>query len=197
MLDLIIILYSIVTILAINVVLNRNLIISIISLIVIYLLVSITFISSGARFLGIMLIIVYAGAISIPFSPVIMLLNQRLIELYNNFSAYNILIISSVILFSIFLSIIYCEFINFYFIYELFDISWLIYSSYISDVKNIGILLLNHSKIYILISGLILLLGMIGSILITLDYNDKKSLQKDFKNNLNQNKILYYGVTRK
>lgn len=196
MLNLIIILYSIVIILALNVVLNRNLIISIISLIIIYLSVSITFISPGARFLGIMLIIVHAGAISILSSPVIMLLNQRLIELYNNFSIYYILIISSIILFSTFLFIIYCGFINFYLVDELFDTSWLVYSSYISDVKNIGNLLLNHFKIYILISGLILLLGMLGSISITLDYSGKKYFCRKSENILIKNKISYYGVIR-
>jgi NADH-quinone oxidoreductase subunit J len=65
------------------VVASRNPIRSLLSLIIVYLLVAGLFVHAGAEFVSIPLVIIYVGAISILFSFVTMMLNLRLLEVYD------------------------------------------------------------------------------------------------------------------
>lgn len=75
-------------ILAMCIVTMKNPILAVISLILIYINTSIVFILLGAEFIGLVLIIIYVGAICILFLFVIMLLNSRVLELYTKFNIY-------------------------------------------------------------------------------------------------------------
>lgn len=53
-----------------------------------FILVSLLFFLLGAEFLGVLLLVIYAGAIILLFLFVIFLLNLRTVELYNDFRIY-------------------------------------------------------------------------------------------------------------
>jgi NADH-quinone oxidoreductase subunit J len=70
------------------VVISNNSITSVLYLICVYVLSSLCFLLLGAEFLAILIIIVYIGAISILFLFVIMMLNLRIVEVYNSLINY-------------------------------------------------------------------------------------------------------------
>lgn len=73
---------------ALLVIISRNAVTSVLFLISTYLLTSVLFLLLGAEFLAILLIIVYVGAVSILFIFVVMMLNLRLVEVYNTLVSY-------------------------------------------------------------------------------------------------------------
>jgi NADH-quinone oxidoreductase subunit J len=87
------------------VILSKNLVESVLFLILVYLFTASFFMLLGTEFLAILIFIIYIGAISILFLFVIMLLNLRSIELYNTF--FNYFPIGSFIGFLFFLEIFY------------------------------------------------------------------------------------------
>ena len=169
---------------------SKNTIISIISLVGIFLLSGLCFLLLDAEFLAFILILIYAGAISILFLFIIMMLNLRLVEVYN----VNLYYLS----FGIF---IYCLFffffLNFYLnfakifniflwsflnIYDTFDITNILI--YQNNLFTLGITLFNYYYFFILISALILFLALIGTIYLTL--GSRKFIKKKkyiFRNN--------------
>ena len=70
------------------VILSKNMIQSVLYLIIVYFLGSLLFIYLGADFIGLILLIVYIGAISVLFLFVIMMLNVRILEIYSTYSIY-------------------------------------------------------------------------------------------------------------
>src|ERR1044071_1799248 len=69
-------------------ILSKNIIQSILFLIFIFVQSSIIFIYLGADFIGLIILIVYIGAIAVLFLFVIMMLNVRLLEIYSTFLIY-------------------------------------------------------------------------------------------------------------
>lgn len=67
---------------------SKNTVQSILYLILVFLLCSILFIYLGADFIGLIILIVYIGAIAVLFLFVVMMLNVRLLENTFNFSIY-------------------------------------------------------------------------------------------------------------
>lgn len=82
------IIFLLIIIQAILVIISKNSVTSVIFLISTYLLTSIFFLLLGSEFLAILLIIVYVGAVSILFIFVVMMLNLRLVEVYNTLVTY-------------------------------------------------------------------------------------------------------------
>jgi NADH:ubiquinone oxidoreductase subunit 6 (subunit J) len=72
-------LFPLLTILGLSSVLSKNPINSVTSLIIVYIIASISFISLGSDFLAIISVTVYVGATSIPFPFVVTMLNLRLV----------------------------------------------------------------------------------------------------------------------
>jgi NADH-quinone oxidoreductase subunit J len=66
----------------------KDAVISVLFLINVFLVTSLLFLIIGAEFLSILLVIVYVGAVSVLFLFVIMLLNLRIVEIYNTFINY-------------------------------------------------------------------------------------------------------------
>ena len=87
------------------VILSKNIIQSVLYLISIFLYSSILFIYLGADFIGLIILIVYIGAIAVLFLFVVMMLNIRLLELYSTFLIY--LPIAIILSFSMILQFIY------------------------------------------------------------------------------------------
>jgi NADH-quinone oxidoreductase subunit J len=67
---------------------SKNSITSVLYLILVFILNSLCFLLLGAEFLSILIIIIYIGAISILFLFVIMMLNLRIVEVYNTLISY-------------------------------------------------------------------------------------------------------------
>jgi len=70
------------------VILSKNSVTSVLYLIGIYICTSICFLILGAEFLAILLVIVYVGAVSILFIFVVMMLNLRILEVYQTTVTY-------------------------------------------------------------------------------------------------------------
>jgi NADH-quinone oxidoreductase subunit J len=70
------------------VIFSKNIIQSVLYLILVFLLCSLLFIYLGAEFIGLIILIVYIGAIAVLFLFVIMMLNIRVLELSSTFSIY-------------------------------------------------------------------------------------------------------------
>lgn len=124
----------------------------------------------GAEFIGILLVIVYAGAISILFLFVVMMLNSRLLEVSSTLMTYLsvgslvslVFFVESLFIFFFDLDIISCYFIE----YKIYNL-WIYSIDYILDIKLIGELLINHYFIFLFIASIVLLLALVGAIELT------------------------------
>src|SRR6516225_6060523 len=98
-----IILLSLIIASSICVILSKNIIQSVLYLILVFLLCSLLFIYLGADFIGLIILIVYIGAIAVLFLFVVMMLNIRLLENDSSIFAYIpiIVIISLIFIFLI------------------------------------------------------------------------------------------------
>jgi NADH-quinone oxidoreductase subunit J len=70
------------------IIISKNSITSVLYLIGVYVLTSLLLLLLGAEFLAVLIVIVYIGAISILFLFVIMMLNLRIVEVYNTLVSY-------------------------------------------------------------------------------------------------------------
>jgi NADH-quinone oxidoreductase subunit J len=106
-------LYFLILIAGLLVITSKNTVQSVLYLILVFLLCSLLFIYLGADFIGLIILIVYIGAIAVLFLFVIMMLNIRLLENTFFFSIYVPIII--------FLSLIFI-FQIIYFFFNIFNI---------------------------------------------------------------------------
>lgn len=126
----------------------------------------------GAEFISLLILIIYIGAIAILFLFVIMMLNLRIIEVYNAF--FNYLPIGSLIAFFFIGEILILIIYDFAKIDLLLDIK-LLNDNFIlkgfgfNNLQYFGQLLFNNFISYFLIIGLILFSSMIGSIIILIN----------------------------
>lgn len=146
-----------------------------------------TFITSGiilmtflSEFFGILVIIIYVGAIAVLFLFVIMMLNIKSTTFEFSISPSFQNKISKFCLFS---SVLY--FISIYFTSKtntIFSQGSFIKSSFLLDyfdnMKSLGQVLYNYYLECFLIAGLLLLVALIGSIVLTLNYNNTKKGQQ-------------------
>lgn len=156
---------------------SKNAITSVLYLINVFLLSALCFLLMGAEFLSVLIIIIYVGAISILFLFVIMMLNLRIVEVYS--SLINFFPIGCLLGILLYLFLIYL--LNFdnnlisinYLSNNLLELNQisnsLIYST--NNLFLIGDLLYNSYSYLLIYVGLILLLAMIGSMVLTVDNN--------------------------
>lgn len=170
---------------AISVIINKNPILSVLFLIALFLIISIYLILLGLNFLGLSYLLVYVGAVSILFLFILMLINIRVSELSTDTRNSYPLGIIAFITFYTFISVIIpinMQQIN---VIDLFNESTnllnennpLIHS--ISNtwdgnlienfhINTLGNIIYTNYLIWLIISSIILLLAMIGSIVITI-----------------------------
>lgn len=160
--------------------LSKNIIQSLLYLILVFLLTSILFIYIGADFIGLIILIVYIGAISVLFLFIIMMLNIRFLEIYSIFQLYFFLALILCIFFlcqCLYLVIFSLELINFN--------NLIMYSNWIAVLSNkivsLGELLFNQCYFYFLGATLLLFVAMIGAILLTLEKINIKILYESYK----------------
>lgn len=152
------------------VIFSKNPVQSVLFLVVVFCLSAQLLILLEVDFLAMVLIIVYVGAIAVLFLFIVMMLNIRIVELgeilnrYFPLAAFVGLVIFSEILFSAYYST-GSHLLNTNLIY----VDW--YRSFLShsNVVSLGLVLYTYFSPFLIISGLLLLLAMISSIMLTLD----------------------------
>ena len=161
------------------VIISKNPIISVLFLIALFLAISCYLILTGLNFIGLAYLLVYIGAVSILFLFILMLINVRISEL----------LIDS--LNSIPLAILLGSFFN-YFVNNVLpnmviafnnllfyvktttklanvtSVSWDGYLAETSHIASIGNILYGNYSIWLILTSIILLLAMVGSIIITI-----------------------------
>jgi NADH-quinone oxidoreductase subunit J len=169
-----IILLSLIIISSLCVVLSKNIVQSILYLILVFLLCSILFIYLGADFIGLIILIVYIGAIAVLFLFIVMMLNIRILEVYSTFSIYLPLVFLLSIIFFIQIFFIYFNLFNIIELNNMLKLSnWNLYTNI--KVNLIGQLLFNEHFIIFIGATLLLFIAMIGVLLLTIDKSKERS----------------------
>ena len=163
-----------------RVIMSKNPLNSIISLILVFLNAVIILLAYEADFLAMIFLIVYIGAIAVLFLFVVYMLNIKILELqelnskyiFGLFFGFVFLLLSfkfySFTFFSndtfLYSNIWVSEFKN----YE-YELDWLSYSLFFKgdNLFLISLILYNHYYIVLMVLGLILLVAMVGSIILT------------------------------
>jgi NADH-quinone oxidoreductase subunit J len=181
-------LYILILIAGLLVITSKNTVQSVLYLILVFLLCSLLFIYLGADFIGLIILIVYIGAIAVLFLFVVMMLNIRLLENAFNFTIYIPIII--------FLSLIFIfQVIYFFFnIFNINEVDSLVYYfnwnfSNNIQMSSIGQLLFNRLYILFIGAAFLLLIAMIGAIVLTMDEEliiiEKQEKTRFFSVNIN------------
>ena len=150
---------------AVMVIVSRNPVHSVLFLILAFVNAAGLFILMGAEFLGMMLIVVYVGAVAVLFLFVIMMLDVDFTELREGFLQYMPigLVIGGIFLFELLLTVSY----------------WVInpttpkaitaaIPTNVTNTEALGLVLYTKYIHYFQLSGMILLVAMIGAIVLTL-----------------------------
>lgn len=153
----------------------RNPVLSMLYLVVVFLQASLLFLLLGAEFLFVLLVVVYVGAVAILFLFVIMLLNLRVVEDYNNF--YNYLPIGLFVGLYFLLFILFFLSVDFpspwlldFSLRDNYSQSWVSFLFFKSNVYSLGELLYNYYNHFFLLAGGLLLQALVGVISLTLPH---------------------------
>lgn len=159
---------------AVMVIVSRNPVHSVLYLILAFVNASGLFILMGAEFLGMMLIVVYVGAVAVLFLFVIMMLDVDFVELREGFMQYLPigLVIGGIFMFELLLLVG----------------GWAINPSVtksitaaipanVSNTEALGLVLYTKYIHYFQIAGMVLLVAMIGAIVLTLRHKAKVKRQ--------------------
>ncbi len=181
---------------AIYVIVSKNPIISVLFLIGLFLSMASYLIIIGISFIGLSYLLVYVGAVSILFLFILMLINVRISELLSDTkNSIPLVFFTSISLNSILYQIIPFDiflnkntYTNTYkdYLYELYnlykeenEISFITNNNWdnniieFTNITSIGNIMYTNYSIWIILTSIILLLAMVGSIVITIkQYND-------------------------
>jgi NADH-quinone oxidoreductase subunit J len=161
---------------ALMVIVSRNTIHSVFFLILDFISVGCLFIMIGAEFLGMILLIVYVGAVAVLFLFVVMMLNVAA-QKQSWFVGQKSTHIPSGLIVSI---LIFCELLvvigGWKYKKNVITSSYLLIDEKISNTHQIGNVMYTDYILYFQISGIILLLSMIGAILLT--YRKRDGVKK-------------------
>ena len=151
---------------AVMVIVSKNTVHSVFFLILDFITISCLFIMIGAEFLGMIMLIVYVGAVAVLFLFVVMMLDINFIKMREGFLQY--------LPFGSLLGLVLLiELVMIFLSDKLSDMSLVNYQhqpvfTEIENTKNIGNVLYTDYFYLFQLSGLILLVAMIGSIVLTL-----------------------------
>ena len=169
----------------------KNPVHSVLFLVLVFLEVVFLLLTLEIEFLSLIFIVIYVGAIAILFLFVVMMLDLKVLRLPTNYLRYFSIggIIGLFFLFiliffikeSIFLSSLSNELI-----YSTNYKNWIINYDNLNNLKCIGQFLYTDYFIYFLMSGFLLLIGMIGPIVLTL-----------LTNTSSKNQFIYKQLSRK
>ena len=162
---------------SIMVIVSRNTVYSVFFLILVFITISILFIMVGAEFLGMIMLIVYVGAVAVLFLFVVMMLNVTVQEtktssrkgLINNIS------VGSTVAIIIFLELLIAVG-GWKYKDSFLPLSSIKPNSGLSNTHALGNILYTDYIHLFQISGMILLIAMIGAI--TLTFNKRENIKK-------------------
>ena len=174
---------------ALMVISAKNPVHSVLFLILSFVNASGLFVLLGAEFLAMILVVVYVGAVAVLFLFVVMMLDINFIKLREGFLQY--------LPFGALLGIVLIVELGILFLTKSFSQNNLITYSYfpaiaeIENTKMLGSVLYTKYFFLFQISGLILLVAMIGSITLTLRYKNKSKKQIIYnQNNLDTSQAI-------
>jgi NADH-quinone oxidoreductase subunit J len=153
------------------VIFSKNPVQSVLFLVVVFCLSAQIFVLLEVDFLAMVLIIVYVGAIAVLFLFIVMMLNIRVVELSEILNRYFPL--AALVGFIIFFEVIFSMYYSIgYAPASLIYVDW--YRSFLnhSNVVSLGLVLYTYFSPFLIISGVLLLLAMISSIMLTLDVSN-------------------------
>ena len=147
---------------------SKNTVHSVFFLILDFISISCLFIMVGAEFLGMIMLIVYVGAVAVLFLFVVMMLNvaQQGKELFENINTYSHLPIGLIVGLIIFFELI-IVISGWKYKPELFSIDSISLNQNITNTHSIGNVLYTDYIHLFQLSGMILLVAMIGAIVLT------------------------------
>jgi len=147
---------------------SKNTVHSVFFLILDFISISCLFIMVGAEFLGMIMLIVYVGAVAVLFLFVVMMLNvaQQGKELFENINTYSHLPIGLIVGLIIFFELIIVV-SGWKYKPELFSIDSISLNQNITNTHSIGNVLYTDYIHLFQLSGMILLVAMIGAIVLT------------------------------
>lgn len=150
---------------AVMVIVSRNPVHSVLYLILAFVNASGLFILMGAEFLGMMLIVVYVGAVAVLFLFVIMMLDVDFVELREGFMQYLPIgiVIGGIFLFELLL-VVGAWVIN----PSVTKTTTAAIPTNISNTEALGLVLYTKYIHYFQLAGMVLLVAMIGAIVLTL-----------------------------
>ena len=162
---------------SVMVVTSRNTVYSVFFLILVFVTISILFIMIGAEFLGMIMLIVYVGAVAVLFLFVVMMLNvtEKKIQYPKKKSIFNKTSVSSLVGLIIFLELLvviggWKHKTNFV------SLSGISLNTSISNTHALGNILYTDYIYLFQIAGIILLMAMIGAI--TLTFSKKENVKR-------------------
>jgi NADH-ubiquinone oxidoreductase chain 6 len=160
-------------ILGIFIIITKNPIISVLYLILLFSSISCYLILIGVNFIGISYLLVYVGAVSILFLFILMLINIRVSELINDTNNNIPLAIVAIIIFFVPFNLLLPDKSGLNNVSEgaiLYTTSnnWDNNMTDTIDIISIGNIMYTSYSIWLLITSIILLLAMVGSIVITI-----------------------------
>ena len=156
---------------------SRNTVYSVFFLILVFVTVSILFIMIGAEFLGMIMLIVYVGAVAVLFLFVVMMLNvsQQSVQKISRKGFINNISVGTIVGIIIFLELLIV--VGGWKYKDTFTpISSVNYESNISNTHSLGNILYTDYIHLFQISGLILLIAMVGAI--TLTFSKRENIKK-------------------
>ena len=162
---------------AIMVVLSRNTVYSVFFLILVFVSISILFIMIGAEFLGMIMLIVYVGAVSVLFLFVVMMLNitEQIIKRSSRKGLINNISVGSIVGAIIFLELLVVVG-GWKYKGTFVPLSAINLNLDISNTHALGNILYTDYIHLFQISGMILLVSMIGAI--TLTFSKKENIKR-------------------
>lgn len=143
---------------------------SLLFLILVFIHAAILLLINQLEFLSLLLVIIYVGAVAILFLFIVMMLNVKHININWKLKGS---------LFAIFMFILAFQFIIFQTIDEsiVLENTFFFFSNYLFDDLNnldlFGQILYNNYLIAVLLGGFVLLIAVIGSIVLTLNFNQR------------------------
>jgi len=184
---------------AICVITSKNPIHSILFLVFVFFNVAGLLILLGVEFLAMLLLIVYVGAVAVLFLFVIMMLNVKISQTYENLSRYLPIgfFLSLSFLFECYLIIEsgLTSYDSLGFVYLNSFVGWADTVVLITNTTTIGTILYTYYSFFFILCGYILLISMIGAIVLTLfrrgDVRRQeiyKQMQVNFSNSIKFNK---------
>jgi NADH-quinone oxidoreductase subunit J len=164
---------------------------SVFYLVILFLNVGFYTLVLGAEFLGLVLMLVYAGAISVLFLFVIMMLNIRHTELRANASDYTISILPMFLV--VMAGLMALSALNFP-VNPVEEFDYIDYYMLLDDFENIdriGMLLYTKYSVLMLMIGIVMLEVMLSAILLTISHDPDIRRSHAFEQTSRDARVLY------